>query len=111
MDSLTNGRAVLGIGAIWNIHVPPIDTPIDQAPKLDPTLRPVMTGGQMVTTFAGSIVTRKSIEKYQPLIGMHAHIHESKGVVKIGKTIVLLAENLIAFADFPSHTYVLVIAF
>ncbi len=27
------------------------------------------------------------IEKYQPLIGLHGHIHEAKGMVKIGRTI------------------------
>ncbi len=72
--------------AIWNIHVPPINTPIDQAPKLDATLKPVFSGGHMTMISAGSAATRKTIEKYQPLIGIHGHIHESKGVVKIGRT-------------------------
>lgn len=40
----------------------------------------------MVMISAGSVATRKTIEKYQPLIGIHGHIHESKGIVKIGKT-------------------------
>lgn len=74
------------INAIWNIHVPPINTPIDQAPLLDPTLKPVMSGGHVVMTSAGSVATRKTIEKYQPLVGIHGHIHESKGMVKIGRT-------------------------
>jgi uncharacterized protein len=73
--------------AIWNIHVPPIDTQLDQAPKLDSSLKPVLSGGQMVMISAGSVATRKSIEKYQPLIGVHGHIHESKGIVQIGRTI------------------------
>jgi Icc-related predicted phosphoesterase len=73
--------------AIWNIHVPPINTPIDQAPKLDATLKPILSGGQTVWIPAGSSATRKSIEKYQPLVGIHGHIHESKGIVKIGRTI------------------------
>jgi uncharacterized protein len=72
--------------AIWNIHVPPIDTPIDKAPKLDSTLKPVLSGGQMVMISAGSVATRRSIEKYQPLMGIHGHIHESKGMVEIGRT-------------------------
>jgi Icc-related predicted phosphoesterase len=72
--------------AIWNIHVPPINTPIDQAPKLDASLKPVTSGGNIVLIPAGSIATRRSIEKYQPLIGIHGHIHESKGMVKIGRT-------------------------
>jgi len=71
---------------IFNLHVPPINTILDQAPKLDATLKPVTSGGQLQMTSAGSVATRKMIEKYQPLVGMHGHIHESKGAVKIGKT-------------------------
>jgi uncharacterized protein len=72
--------------AIFNIHVPPINTILDQAPQLDETLKPVTSGGQLQMISAGSVATRKMIEKYQPLIGMHGHIHESKGTVRIGKT-------------------------
>jgi len=72
--------------AIFNFHVPPINTILDQAPKLDETLKPVTSGGQLQMISAGSVATRKMIEKYQPLVGMHGHIHESKGAVKIGKT-------------------------
>ena len=72
---------------IFNIHVPPIDTPIDQAPKLDSTLKPVVQGGHVVFAPAGSTATRKAIEKYKPLVGMHGHIHESRGMVKIGNTL------------------------
>ena len=72
---------------IFNLHVPPINTILDQAPKLDETLKPVTSGGQLQMTSAGSTATRKMIEKYQPLVGMHGHIHESKGMVKIGKTV------------------------
>src|SRR3954454_19618602 len=34
--------------AIFNLHVPPRDTPIDQAVLLDPELRPVMESGSPV---------------------------------------------------------------
>jgi Icc-related predicted phosphoesterase len=73
-------------GAIFNLHVPPIGTQIDQAPKLDKNLKPVVSGGDVVMTSAGSSAVRDSIERYQPLIGLHGHIHESRGVVKIGRT-------------------------
>lgn len=73
--------------SIFNIHVPPINTPIDQAPKVTADLKPVVNAGHIVITSAGSIAVRNEIEKYQPLIGLHGHIHESKGVVRIGKTI------------------------
>jgi len=74
-------------GAIFNLHVPPIDTTIDQAPKLDKNLKPVVSGGNVVMASAGSSAVRRSIEKYQPLVGFHGHIHESRGMVKIGRTL------------------------
>jgi uncharacterized protein len=73
--------------AIFNIHVPPVGTPIDQAPKLDKDLKPVVSGGEIVMTSAGSSAVRDSIQKYQPLVGLHGHIHESRGMVKIGRTL------------------------
>lgn len=72
--------------AIFNLHVPPINTVIDQAPKLDSNFKPVISGGHIEMISAGSTAVRKSIEKYQPLVGLHGHIHESRGVVKIGRT-------------------------
>ncbi len=71
---------------LFNVHCPPIQTIIDQAPALDSTLKPIVKGGQIQMTDAGSSATRKAIEKYQPLVGLHGHIHESRGVVKIGRT-------------------------
>jgi uncharacterized protein len=73
--------------AIFNIHVPPIGTPIDQAPKLDKDLKPVVSGGEVVMASAGSSAVRDCIEKYQPLVGLHGHVHESRGTVKIGRTV------------------------
>lgn len=73
--------------ALFNLHVPPINTIIDQAPKLDANLKPVISGGSIQMTSAGSTAVRASIEKYQPLAGIHGHIHESRGMVKIGQTI------------------------
>lgn len=73
--------------SIFNIHVPPKDTPLDQAPKVTQDLKPVISAGHLVMTSAGSTATRITIEKYRPLVGLHGHIHESKGVVKIGRTV------------------------
>ncbi len=71
---------------IFNVHCPPINTIIDQAPALDETLRPIVKSGQVQMTSAGSLAVRKAIEKHQPLVGIHGHIHESRGTVKIGRT-------------------------
>jgi Icc-related predicted phosphoesterase len=74
--------------SIFNLHVPPYDTPIDLAPELDETLRPKMSGaeGGFKMTHVGSTAVRGVIEKYQPLVGLHGHIHESRAAVKIGTT-------------------------
>lgn len=73
--------------AVFNLHVPPINTVIDQAPKLDKDFKPVISGGHLQMIPAGSTAVRKSIEKHQPLVGLHGHIHESRGLMKIGKTL------------------------
>ncbi len=73
--------------ALFNIHIPPIDTVLDQAPRLDKDFKPMTSAGQLLMVSAGSIATRRAIEKYQPLAGIHGHIHEAKGIVKIGKTV------------------------
>ena len=71
---------------IFNLHVPPIDTPIDQALKLDEDMKPIVSGGEPVMVSAGSTAVQASIERYQPLVGLHGHIHESRGMVQIGRT-------------------------
>jgi len=70
---------------IFNFHVPPINTLLDQCPKLDTSVYPPKPKlGEM--TSGGSLAVRQAIEKYQPLLGLHGHIHESKGLDKIGRT-------------------------
>jgi len=75
---------------IFNLHVPPFDSTLDLAPKLDTTVyppRPHHVGTQPVMEPVGSKAVRAAIEKYSPLIGLHGHIHESKGMTKIGRTV------------------------
>jgi uncharacterized protein len=74
---------------IFNFHVPPLDSTLDSCPKLDWTTdppTPIMSGGQMVFAGAGSRAVRDSIEKHQPMLGLHGHIHEAQGLMKIGRT-------------------------
>jgi len=72
---------------IVNFHVPPYGTQLDQAPVLDDTLKPVIRGGTMLMESVGSKAVRNVIERYQPLVGLHGHIHESRGTARIGKTV------------------------
>jgi Icc-related predicted phosphoesterase len=75
--------------AIFNLHVPPQDTPIDQAVLLDPQFRPVMKGGMPVISGVGSTAVRGALEKYQPMLSLHGHIHESRGEARIGRTLAI----------------------
>jgi Icc-related predicted phosphoesterase len=72
---------------IFNFHCPPQGTSLDVAPKLDENLKPVVSGGAVVEAHVGSTVVKNAIERYQPMLGMHWHIHESKGTYDIGRTL------------------------
>jgi Icc-related predicted phosphoesterase len=71
---------------IFNLHVPPKDTPIDQAMALDEEFRPIMKSGSPVITGVGSSAVRAALETYEPLISLHGHIHESRGEARFGRT-------------------------
>ena len=75
--------------AIFNLHVPPKDTPIDQAMALDKEFRPKMSGGSPIITGVGSSAVREAIARYQPMLSLHGHIHESRGEARIGRTLAL----------------------
>jgi Icc-related predicted phosphoesterase len=75
--------------AIFNLHVPPKNTPIDQAMELDAEFRPVVKGGSPVIAGVGSSAVRDAITTYQPMMSLHGHIHESRGEARIGKTVAL----------------------
>jgi Icc-related predicted phosphoesterase len=72
--------------AIFAFHCPPFGGVIDVAPQVDENLRQILIGGTPLTKPVGSSAVRKIIEKYQPLLGLHGHIHESPGSIKIGRT-------------------------
>lgn len=73
--------------SVFNLHVPPKGTALDQAPELDESLKPVVRGGAIAMAPAGSASVRALIERYQPLVALHGHIHESRGMTKIGRTV------------------------
>ncbi|HXZ89453.1 MAG TPA: metallophosphoesterase [Candidatus Dormibacteraeota bacterium] len=73
---------------IFNLHCPPFDTPLDLAPELDKTLKPVVrSGGEVSMVHVGSTAVRQLIEQHKPFLGLHGHIHEARGFVKIGRTL------------------------
>ncbi|MGH7751298.1 MAG: metallophosphoesterase family protein [Gemmatimonadales bacterium] len=73
--------------AIFNLHCPPYGSKLDEAPALDADLRP-MYGGQAVRP-VGSTAVLDAIMRYQPMLSLHGHIHESRGVARLGRTLAL----------------------
>ena len=73
--------------SIFSVHVPPYDSGIDAAPKVDESFKPVVKGGHPIMIPVGSTAVREAIESYKPLLGLHGHIHESRGIYKLGRTV------------------------
>ena len=74
---------------IFNLHVPPYDSSLDTAPALDEQLTVVMSGSAPKLIGVGSTAVREAIERYQPLLSLHGHVHESPGAVRIGRTLAI----------------------
>jgi uncharacterized protein len=77
--------------AIFNLHVPPHDSRLDTAPLLGQDLRVRTSMGAVVTAPVGSTAVRAAIERHQPLLSLHGHIHESGGAVRLGRTLAVNA--------------------
>lgn len=84
MDQVPPGQA-----SVLNFHCPPYGSGLDTAPELDETLKPVVRGGRPSFVPVGSHAVREAIKRYEPVVGLHGHIHESRGAQKIGKTLCL----------------------
>ncbi len=81
--------APAGSPVVVNFHCPPYGSGLDFAAELDDELRPVIRGGRPSIIPVGSKAVRDAIKKYAPVVGLHGHIHESRGAQQIGKTMCL----------------------
>lgn len=73
---------------IFNLHPPPHDTGLDNAPELNADLS--LAGGAHARMIpVGSRSVRSAIERYQPALSLHGHIHESRGAARIGSSLAL----------------------
>jgi len=71
--------------AVFNLHPPPYGSGLDEAPELTKDMRPAYAGRSLVSVGSKSVLA--VIDKYQPLLGLHGHIHEGKGTRKYKKTL------------------------
>lgn len=72
---------------VFNLHVPPYASGLDTAPALDENLTVVLAAGQPKMAPCGSTAVREAIERFQPLVSLHGHVHESRGATRIGRTL------------------------
>jgi Icc-related predicted phosphoesterase len=79
---------------VFNLHCPPKDTPLDtcvalRAPDGEGSgelPEPIRIGARFQWTGGGSTAVREALRRYQPLVGLHGHIHESPGRFRMGRT-------------------------
>jgi Icc-related predicted phosphoesterase len=90
LDELAAGLANPA-GALFNVHVPPYDSRLDTAPLLGQDLKVRTSMGGEVTAPVGSTAVRDAIERHQPLLSLHGHIHESGGTARLGRTLAVNA--------------------
>ena len=75
--------------AVFNFHCPPLDSSLDTCLKLDASVwppTPALENGQPVYYGAGSQAVADALENLQPTVGLHGHIHESRGMTSYGRT-------------------------
>jgi Icc-related predicted phosphoesterase len=75
--------------AVFSLHCPPNQSSLDNGPRLDDQLRPKMGMSGPDVQPVGSTAVRAAIERYQPALSLHGHIHESRGAVKLGRTLAI----------------------
>jgi uncharacterized protein len=70
---------------IFSFHCPPYASGLDDAPKLTKDMRLEHAGRAPVPS--GSTAVRDAIERHQPALSLHGHIHEGRGNARIGRTL------------------------
>lgn len=75
--------------AIFNFHDPPARSGLDMAYRMTGELKVEMAGGQAMLAPVGSTAVRDLIERIQPVLSLHGHIHESRASRKIGRTLAI----------------------
>ena len=70
---------------VFNMHCPAQGTGLDEAPELDENMRPKFAGH--VLAAVGSTAVRDVIKEYQPPLALFGHIHEARGIARLGKTL------------------------
>ena len=74
---------------VLNLHCPPYDSGLDTAAILVRRPHPRHPGRPRAPR-AGRLDRRpRAIERYRPVLSLHGHIHESRGIANIGPTLAI----------------------
>jgi uncharacterized protein len=72
---------------IFSLHCPPYGTGLDDAPELTAEMDLKDAGHALKPV--GSTAVRDAIERYQPALSLHGHIHECRATKRIGRTLAI----------------------
>ena len=81
-----NDRLVLAVGRRWLGHGA---QRFELGSQVSGLSVPIMKGGMPVISGVGSTAVRDALAKYQPMLSLHGHIHESRGEARIGRTLAI----------------------
>jgi uncharacterized protein len=70
---------------IFSLHCPPYGTGLDDAPELTAEMD-LKNAGHAVKP-VGSTAVRDAIERFQPALSLHGHIHECRATKRLGRTL------------------------
>ena len=70
---------------IYAFHCPPHRSGLDDTPELTEDL--TVKAGSRALVPVGSTAVRDAIERGQPALSLHGHIHEARGTARIGQTL------------------------
>jgi Icc-related predicted phosphoesterase len=70
---------------VFSLHCPPYGSGLDDAPELTEDMKLKYAGHAPVP--CGSKAVREAIERHQPALSLHGHIHEARGNARIGNTL------------------------
>src|SRR5437879_4061837 len=76
-----------------NLHYPPRTSNLDTYQLLRNNLSPITKTKQPIIGPTDNTAVRAAIKHYQPILSLHGHIHESRGVARIGPTVAINPDN------------------
>jgi uncharacterized protein len=85
IEKMTSQLTAAPERTIFSLHCPPYGTGLDDAPELTAEMD-LKDAGHAVKP-VGSTAVRDAIERHQPALSLHGHIHECRATKRLGRTL------------------------